>query len=108
MTHEEGDTLVSQLDSLFQVMVEENQDLYRDLVLMSKNENIELENSQQSVELIKELPSGKRILQACSNIFSSLRMPTDDLNSQHLAFDSLLQKLDRVAHIWHPYRYPKI
>ncbi|EPP28883.1 hypothetical protein CP8484711_1685, partial [Chlamydia psittaci 84-8471/1] len=78
-------------------MVEESQDLYRDLVLKCKNENIELENSKQAVELIKELPSGKRVLQACNDIFSSLRMPADDLNSENFSFDALLQKLDEIA-----------
>ncbi|AUS60155.1 hypothetical protein [Chlamydia abortus] len=107
MTDEERETLASQLDSLFQVLVEESQDLYHDLVLICKNENIELENSQQAVELIKELPSGKRILQACSDIFSSLRVPADDLNREDLSFDSLLQKLDQIAHVWHAYRHSK-
>ncbi|ADZ18969.1 hypothetical protein [Chlamydia psittaci] len=107
MTDEDRETLASQLDSLFQVLVEESQDLYRDLVLKCKNENIELENSKQAVELIKELPSGKRVLQACNDIFSSLRMPADDLNSENFSFDALLQKLDEIAHVWHACRHSK-
>ncbi|QXE27496.1 hypothetical protein HBN95_02020 [Chlamydia buteonis] len=107
MTDEDRETLASQLDPLFQVLVEESQELYHDLVLICKNENIELENSKQAIKLIKELPSGKRILQACSDIFSSLRVPTDDLNSENLSFDALLQKLDEIAHVWHAYRHSK-
>ncbi|WP_375793116.1 hypothetical protein O1W69_03105 [Chlamydia sp. 12-01] len=101
------EALADQLDSLFQVLVEEGQDLYRDLVLVCKNENIELESNQQAVELMKESPSGQKILQACRDIFSCLDVPSEDLNNENLSFDVLLQKLDEIAQIWRYYRHSK-
>ncbi|QVE49237.1 hypothetical protein SBV42_00435 [Chlamydia crocodili] len=101
------ENLAAQLDSLFQVLVEEGQELYRDLALVCKNENIELESNEQAIELMKESPSGQRILQACRNIFSCLHASSEELNDENLSFDVLLQKLDEIANIWRYYRHSK-
>ncbi|WP_238374148.1 hypothetical protein [Chlamydia caviae] len=107
MSNEEREALADQLDSLFQVLVEEGQELYRDLALICKNENIELESDEQAIELMKESPSGQRILEACRDILSCLRMPSEDLNNENLSFDVLLQKLDEIANVWRQYRHSK-
>ncbi|MFJ1509656.1 hypothetical protein SBV45_03105 [Chlamydia crocodili] len=101
------ENLADQLDSLFQVLVEEGQELYRDLALVCKNENIELESNEQAIELMKESPAGQRILQVCRNIFSCLHVSSEELNNENLTFDVLLQKLDEIANVWRYYRHSK-
>ncbi|BAE81080.1 hypothetical protein [Chlamydia felis Fe/C-56] len=97
ISDEDKEALTERIDSLFLVLVEEGQDLYRDLALICKNKNLELENCQQAVELMKETPSGQRILQACKDIFFCLQLPDEEINNENLSFNILLQKLDELT-----------
>ncbi|WP_348662902.1 hypothetical protein [Chlamydia vaughanii] len=104
---DDREALAEQLDSLFHVLIEEGQELYRDLTNTCKSTGIELENDQQAIEFVKESSSGQKILQACRDIFSCLGVPNDELTEENLSLDVLIQKLDEIAQVWRHYRYSK-
>ncbi|EPP36034.1 hypothetical protein BOKEGFJH_00468 [Chlamydia avium] len=87
-----------QLDGLFQVFLEEGQELYQDLLMACQNECFE--NDIQIMEFIKSSDSGKKLLQACEKILTDLHKPSDELTDKDLSCDVLLQKLDEIVKLW--------
>ncbi|EPP34561.1 hypothetical protein CP10139811_0420 [Chlamydia ibidis] len=97
---EKTDVVLSNLDSLFQVLADGHQELYQEFLRFEDSSKKDLNDEEQVLYWIRESQAGKKIVSACKDIISVLSLDFEDTSVENGPFHQLFHKLDEVVDIW--------